>query len=197
MYKLFLILFSAICTDIYCAKLGEFNLSSDKQYLYYKSDSVITEYYKSRNNFSLFNDNVNFSTSAHTYNSLLKMWGEALSGGVLGFALGTFMYNTFETKEKEENFIGEPIQLIFTSIGVIAGVTCGVYGLGKLLGDDGETKNIIGWMAITGAVTSVIINIISSDENSRIWIPLASLPLGAAFGFNTNDISDWISLSNK
>ena len=169
------------------------DLFNSRQYIYYKLDSIITIHYSSGNNFSLFNDNVNFSNRNHTYNSLLKMGGEALSGGVLGFALGTVMYNTFEPKVKGEGAaIGRLIQFAFTGAAVSIGVTNGVYYFGKLLGDEGDMKHTFFWMVVSGAAAFGIVRALTPNEEPKLWLPFAALPIGAVFGFNTNDIKDLI-----
>ena len=175
--------------------LYNYDIFSSKQYLQYKLNSITTIHYASANNFSLFNDNVNFSNRNHTYNSLLKMGGEALTGGILGFALGSVAYNAFEPKVKGEGTsIGRLIQFAVTGAAATAGITNGVYYLGKLLGDEGDMKNIFLWMAVSGTAALGIVSSITPNEKLKLWIPLAALPIGAAFGFNTNDLTDWIFL---
>lgn len=160
---------------------------------YLKNNIDTTEiiYQRIGNNFSLFNQNVNFSTRKHTYRTSLKMGAEVLSGSLLGYALGSYLYRTFEPKVKDENFIGKPIQIIFTTIGAFAGTMCGVYFMGNIIGDEGDRDNILGWMIIGSFATYYISKIFTRDKNNQIKIALISLPLGGTFGFNTNDISDW------
>lgn len=67
----------------------------------------------------------------------------------------------------------------------------GTYLACNLLGDEGSYKNTVYWALISSGVIIIIGNAFTQDSKKRIIIAIAGLPIGAAIGFNSNEIFDW------
>lgn len=144
-----------------------------------------------QSNHEFFNSNVRFDNFENSLRSTAKMSAEAVTGAVVGLALGLFLHNLTEpSPEREGNFFDVFFNATITGIGGIAGSNLGVISLGNLLGDDGSIKNTFYWSIIGGGIFALIANIITNNENIKFWITATGIPIGASIGFNSNNLFD-------
>jgi hypothetical protein len=137
------------------------------------------------------NDNLNFSSTENTINSVLKISGEVVTGSALGFGCAMFMKNLIKPKSDAGGlFIGYPIQFFLMSIGATHGTSLGVYSIGKIFGDEGNYWYTYSCSVVTACLFYLAGGIFTQDPDRRLIITSIGLPVGAVIGFNSNYLFD-------
>lgn len=172
---------------------GQHNIiESNSAKLYLKLAFRTISYYDHNLNYKqqeFLNDNLNFSSTENTINSILKISGEVVTGSALGFGCAMFMKNLVKPKSDAGGlFIGYPVQFFLMSIGATHGTSLGVYSIGKILGDDGNYWYTYSCSVVTACLFYLAGGIFTQDPDKRLIITSIGLPVGAVIGFNSNNL---------
>lgn len=149
------------------------------------------DFYRTNVSRSFWNNNLQFKSTQYTLESSLKVGGEVIAGGLVGYVCAKGLESIFEPdKSKGENWLGILWQAGMVSVGAVFGTSGGTYLFGNILGDDGSFTNTIYWSLISGTAFGLIGAVITDNYKGRLWITAAGLPIGATIGFNSNELFD-------
>lgn len=157
----------------------------------YTDYNLKEDFYRTNISRSFWNNNLQFTDTQYSMESSFKVVGEVIAGSLVGYVCAKGLENIFEPdKSKGENWLGILWQAGMVSVGAVFGTVGGTYLFGNFLGDDGSFTNTIYWSLISSTVFSLIGAAITENDEDRLWITAAGLPIGATIGFNSNELFD-------
>lgn len=158
---------------------------------FYTNQNLQDVVYETSYSRNFWNDNLRFTNSQNSIESTLKLSGEIIAGGLAGYGCSKMLENIFQPDNSiGENWLGILWQAGMVSIGAVFGSVGGTYIFGNLFGDEGSFTNTIYWSLISSSAFSLIGAVISKNDQDRLWITAAGLPVGATIGFNSNELFD-------
>lgn len=189
--KTILILYIILFSSLTIAQSIDLRNNTMVSLKFYTNHNFKEVFYRTNYSRSFWNNNLQFTNTQYSMESSLKLVGEILAGGLVGYGSAKVLENIFEPdKSKGENWLGILWQAGMVSVGAVLGTVGGTYLFGNLLGDDGSFTNTIYWSLIASSAFSLIGTVISNDNKDRLWITAAGLPIGATIGFNSNELFD-------